>query len=112
MPRILALTLLALSAGFAVQGFADFCKWTDEHGVVHYAVTNIPGAVPHTSTYGLTNATLPYVLQIANLGVEGAVTANGAMRSGLNVANGHIVHPAVADSLDLEYHTVAEVLGF
>ena len=82
------------------------------HGVVHYAVTNIPGSVPHTSTYGLTNATLPYVLQIADLGVEGAVTANGAIRSGLNVANGQIVHPAVAESLDLEYHTVAEVLGF
>jgi alanine dehydrogenase len=82
------------------------------HGVVHYAVTNIPGAVPHTSTYGLTNATLPYILKIADLGVEGAVTANGAIRSGLNVANGAIVHPAVAESLDLEYHTVAEVLGF
>jgi alanine dehydrogenase len=82
------------------------------HGVVHYAVTNIPGAVPHTSTYGLTNATLPYILKIADLGVEGAVIANGAIRSGLNVAKGAIVHPAVADSLDLEYHTVAEVLGF
>ena len=82
------------------------------HGVVHYAVTNIPGAVPHTSTHGLTNATLPYVLEIADLGVEGAVTANGAIRSGLNVAGGHIVHPAVAESLDLEYRTVAEVLGF
>ena len=84
----------------------------EEHGVVHYAVTNIPGAVPHTSTYGLTNATLPYVLQLADLGVEGAVTANGAIRSGLNVAKGEVVHPAVAESLELEYRTVAEVLGF
>ncbi|MBT8203665.1 MAG: alanine dehydrogenase [Acidimicrobiia bacterium] len=84
----------------------------EAHGVVHYAVTNIPGAVPHTSTYGLTNATLPYILQIADLGVEGAVTANRAIRSGLNVANGAVVHAAVADSLGLEHHTVADVLGF
>ncbi len=82
------------------------------HGVVHYAVTNIPGAVPQTSTYGLTNATLPYVLQLADHGVEGAVGINGAIRSGINVAGGAVVHPAVAQSLDLEYRTVAEVLGF
>jgi alanine dehydrogenase len=82
------------------------------HGVVHYAVTNIPGAVPQTSTYGLTNATLPYVLQLADHGVEGAVNVNGAIRSGINVANGELVHPAVAESLELEHRTVAEVLGF
>ena len=82
------------------------------HGVVHYAVTNIPGAVPQTSTYGLTNATLPYVLQLADHGLEGAVTVNGAIRSGINVAGGMVVHPAVAESLDLEYGTVSEVLGF
>ncbi len=82
------------------------------HGVIHYAVTNIPGAVPQTSTYGLTNATLPYILQLADNGVEQAVAKNGAIRAGINVANGQIVHPAVAGSLDLEYHTVAEVLGF
>ncbi|NNJ48333.1 MAG: alanine dehydrogenase [Acidimicrobiia bacterium] len=82
------------------------------HGVVHYAVTNIPGAVPQTSTYGLTNATLPYVLQLADHGLEGAVQMNGAMRSGINVAAGAVVHPAVAESLDLEYGTVSEVLGF
>jgi alanine dehydrogenase len=82
------------------------------HGVVHYAVTNIPGAVPQTSTYGLTNATLPYVLQLADHGLEGAVAVNGAIRSGINVAGGMVVHPAVAESLDLEYGTVSEVLGF
>ncbi len=84
----------------------------EQHGVVHYAVTNIPGAVPYTSTYGLTNATLPYVLQIADLGLEGSVTANPAIRAGLNVAKGEVVHEAVARSLDLEYRPVAEVLGF
>ncbi|MDH3606606.1 MAG: alanine dehydrogenase [Acidimicrobiia bacterium] len=83
-----------------------------EHEVVHYAVTNIPGAVPHTSTYGLTNATLPYILQIADLGLAGSVSANPAIRAGVNVAEGEVVHPAVADSLDLEYRSVAEVLGF
>jgi len=82
------------------------------HGVVHYAVTNIPGAVPQTSTYGLTNATLPYVLQLADHGLEEAVQMNGAIRSGINVASGVVVHPAVAESLDLEYGTVSEVLGF
>ena len=82
------------------------------HGVVHYAVTNIPGAVPQTSTYGLTNATLPYVLLLADHGVEGAVQMNGAIRSGINVAGGVVVHPAVAGSLDLEYQPVSEVLGF
>ena len=75
-------------------------------------VTNIPGAVPQTSTYGLTNATLPYVLQLADHGLEEAVRMNGAIRSGINVAAGVVVHPAVAESLDLEYGTVSEVLGF
>src|SRR5439155_4198935 len=52
------------------------------HGVIHYAVGNIPGAVPHTSTYALTNATLPYVLEVAERGVRGAVRADRALRSG------------------------------
>jgi alanine dehydrogenase len=84
----------------------------EQHGVVHYAVTNIPGAVPQTSTHGLTNATLPYVLQLADHGVEGAVGKNAAIRSGINVAKGELVHAAVGESLDLEHRTVAEVLGF
>ena len=83
----------------------------EHHGVVHYAVTNIPGAVPHTSTYGLTNATLPYVLLIADMGLADAVTQHPSLRAGINVAGGEVVYPAVAESLGLEARSVAEVLG-
>ncbi|MFD0716998.1 alanine dehydrogenase [Paenibacillus sp. GCM10027626] len=68
----------------------------EKHGVLHYSVANMPGAVPRTSTIALTNATVPYALQIANLGVSGAIAANPALRSGVNTAGGHITCPAVA----------------
>jgi alanine dehydrogenase len=67
--------------------------------VTHYCVTNMPGAVPITATYALTNATLPYVLELAERGVEGALAASRALRLGVNVAGGEIVHPAVAQAL-------------
>src|SRR5690349_17326378 len=67
--------------------------------ITHYCVTNMPGAVPVTSTYALTNATLPYVLDIAERGVQGALTASPSLRLGVNVAAGEIVHPAVAEAL-------------
>ncbi|MDX6677026.1 MAG: alanine dehydrogenase [Solirubrobacteraceae bacterium] len=67
--------------------------------VTHYCVTNMPGAVPVTATYALTNATLPYVVEIAEHGVEGALTASASLRLGVNVAGGEIVHPAVAEAL-------------
>lgn len=73
------------------------------HDVVHYAVGNIPGAVPHTSTYALTNATLPYVLSLADNGVKGALETHPELRLGLNVIGSAVVHPAVADSLGLAY---------
>ncbi|HMH47828.1 MAG TPA: alanine dehydrogenase [Solirubrobacteraceae bacterium] len=69
-------------------------------GITHYCVTNMPGAVPITSTYALTNATLPYVSELAELGVEEALEQNDALRRGLNVQAGEITHPAVADALD------------
>jgi alanine dehydrogenase len=69
-----------------------------EHGVVHYAVGNIPGAVPHTSTYALTNATLPYVTTLAAGGLD-ALRGDPALAHGLNVHDGEVVHPAVADAL-------------
>jgi alanine dehydrogenase len=69
-------------------------------GITHYCVTNMPGAVPITSTYALTNATLPYVTELAELGVEEALEQNEALRRGLNVQAGQITHPAVADALD------------
>jgi alanine dehydrogenase len=69
------------------------------HDVVHYAVGNIPGAVPHTSTYALTNATLPYVLTIADEGVGTAVTNHPELLPGVNVVGSAIVNRAVAKSV-------------
>jgi alanine dehydrogenase len=68
-------------------------------GITHYCVTNMPGAVPITSTYALTNATLPYVIELAELGVDEALQRNETLRHGLNVREGQITHPAVADAL-------------
>jgi alanine dehydrogenase len=70
-------------------------------GITHYCVTNMPGAVPITSTYALTNATLPYVLDIAERGVREALDASPGLRMGLNVDRGEITHPAVAEALEL-----------
>jgi alanine dehydrogenase len=70
-------------------------------GITHYCVTNMPGAVPITSTYALTNATLPYVLELAEYGVEESLACNPGLRMGLNVKAGEITHPAVADALGL-----------
>jgi alanine dehydrogenase len=68
-------------------------------GITHYCVTNMPGAVPITSTYALTNATLPYVIELAQHGVAGAMERDPTLRLGLNVHEGKIMHPAVADAL-------------
>jgi alanine dehydrogenase len=68
-------------------------------GVTHYCVTNMPGAVPITSTYALTNATLPYVLAIADSGPQAAMAADPGLRLGLNVRDGQITHPAVSEAL-------------
>jgi len=72
-------------------------------GVVHYCVTNMPGAVPRTSTFALTNATLPYVRQLADLGVEKALAADPHLAAGLNVHAGTITCEAVARDLNLAY---------
>jgi alanine dehydrogenase len=68
-------------------------------GITHYCVTNMPGAVPITSTYALTNATLPYVMLLAEEGVERAIVRSPELRHGVNVRRGEIVHPAVAQAL-------------
>jgi alanine dehydrogenase len=81
-----------------------------KHGVVHYAVANIPGAVPRTSTIALTNVTLPYGLQIANKGVIRAVQQNKALLQGVNAAAGSITYKAVADSLGYEYVPAEQAL--
>lgn len=75
----------------------------EKHGVVHYAVANMPGAVPRTSTIALTNVTVPYALQIANKGAAKALADNAALRAGLNTANGHVTYEAVARDLGYEY---------
>ncbi|MFC0561219.1 alanine dehydrogenase [Halalkalibacter alkalisediminis] len=81
-----------------------------KHGVVHYAVANMPGAVPRTSTIGLTNVTIPYALQIANKGVETAVAENPALALGVNVANGVVTYSAVARDLGYELVSVEDAL--
>ena len=70
-------------------------------GITHYCVTNMPGAVPITSTYALTNATLPYVMDLAERGVSEALRESPGLRMGLNVKEGEITHPAVAEALEL-----------
>lgn len=70
-----------------------------DHGVVHYAVGNMPGAVPHTSTHALTNATLPYLAALAADGVTDAVLDDHALARGVNTFAGHVVNPAVADAI-------------
>jgi len=71
------------------------------HGVLHYGVGNVPAAVPHTSTYALTNATLPYVSAVADWGPMGAATRDPALRAGVNTVGGHVTYPAVAEALGL-----------
>jgi alanine dehydrogenase len=80
-------------------------------GITHYCVTNMPGAVPITSTYALTNATLPYVLALADLGVRGAIERDPGLRSGVNVAAGHVTYAPVAQGTGMDFTTVEEALG-
>ena len=75
----------------------------EKHGVVHYAVANMPGAVPRTSTIALTNVTVPYALQIANKGVYKAITDSESLKLGLNVAHGEITYEAVAKDLGYSF---------
>ena len=73
-----------------------------EEGVVHYCVSNMPGAVPHTSTYALTNATMAYALELADRGWK-AAAQNPALAAGVNLAEGRVTHAAVAAAHDLEH---------
>jgi alanine dehydrogenase len=80
-------------------------------GVTHYCVANMPGAVPVTSTFALTNATLPYVLSLADLGLEGAIETMPGLTPGVNVTQGKVTHPAVAEGTGTEYTPVEDVLS-
>ena len=70
-----------------------------ENEIVHYCVTNMPGAVPLTATVALNNATLPYVIELANKGIEEALAENKHLANGLNVKNFHIVHDSVKEDI-------------
>jgi len=78
--------------------------------VVHYCVANMPGAVPYTSTLGLTNVTLPYAIMLATKGWKKALKDDPELKLGLNIANGKIVYQYVADAFDMDYTPVEEVL--
>ena len=82
-----------------------------EEGVVHYCVTNMPGAVARTSTFALNNATLPFTLGLANKGYRRAMAENPHLKAGLNVANGKVTYKAVAEAHSLSYTAAEQALG-
>jgi alanine dehydrogenase len=99
-------------------GCIETCKPTTHEnptftidGVLHYCVANMPGAVPYTSTLGLTNATLPYAVQLANKGWKQACKDNKELELGLNIINGDVVYEAVSKAFDLPYTPVDQYLS-
>jgi alanine dehydrogenase len=80
-------------------------------GITHYCVANMPGAVPVTSTYALTNATMPYVLHLANAGVHGALADNPGLKLGVNVANGDVTYAPVAEAVGVRHVNVDVALA-
>ncbi len=82
----------------------------EKHGVLHYAVANMPGAVPRTSTIALTNVTIPYAIQIASKGAEKAIRENAPIKTGVNVVNGKVTFKAVADEFGYDYTDVDAAL--
>src|SRR5437588_11414854 len=79
-------------------------------GVVHYCVTNMPGAVPHTSTLALTNATFPYVMKLASMGAKSAIKSDEGIRQGVNTYDGHVTYKAVAESQNRPSVNVADLI--
>jgi len=82
-----------------------------DEGVVHYCVTNMPGAVARSSTFALNNATLPFIVKLAEHGIEDALRADPHLRDGLNIYRGRLIHPAVAEAQDKAFSEAAEVLA-
>jgi alanine dehydrogenase len=98
-------------------GCIETCKPTTHEnptyeidGIIHYCVANMPGAVPYTSTLALTNATLPYAIQLANKGWKKACADNKELKKGLNIIEGDIVYKGVADAFGLDYTDVEHFL--
>jgi len=79
-------------------------------GVLHYGVTNMPGAVPRTSTYALSNATLPYLRKLANLGIQEAVGRDPSLAKGVNIHRGKVTYRAVAEALELEHTPLDSII--
>jgi alanine dehydrogenase len=79
-------------------------------GIIHYGVANMPGAVPRTSTIGLTNATLPYAIEIANKGYKRAILENPEINPGANIVLGKVTFKGVAEAFDMKYTPVEDVL--
>jgi alanine dehydrogenase len=79
-------------------------------GIVHYCVANMPGAAPITSTWGLTNVTLPYIEAIAEKGLQRALAADPALALGVNVADGRVTCEPVAEAVGMEYTPLSQVL--
>ena len=99
-------------------GCIETCKPTTHEdptyvvdGILHYCVANMPGAVPYTSTLALTNATLPYAIQLANKGWKTACRENKELELGLNVVEGKVCYKGVSDAFDLDYTKVSEILA-
>lgn len=106
---------VAIDQGGSIETM-DRCTTHEEpyfmkHGVVHYSVANMPGAVSRTSTFALTNATLPYVLKLANMGAVEAMKADPALMKGLNVYKGKLTFQGVAEAQGLEYTPAEEAIG-
>jgi alanine dehydrogenase len=105
---------VAIDQGGCVEGIHETTHTDpvyERHGVIHYAVGNIPGAVPHTSTYALTNATLPYLLDLAGQGLAAACARDPALALGVNTLAGEVTHAVVAEALGAGYRPLADVLS-
>jgi alanine dehydrogenase len=102
----------AIDQGGCIEGIRETTHTDpvyERFGVLHYAVGNVPGAVPNTSTYALTNATLPYAVELATRGVRAAVDADAALAAGLNTLAGDVPNAAVAQALDRRTVALADL---
>lgn len=104
---------VAIDQGGSVETIDHVTTHTDptfeKYGVIHYSVANMPGAVARTSTFALTNATLPYALKLANLGYAEAIHSDIALARGVNVMHGKVTFKAVADALKLTYTPLEDI---
>ncbi|HKH03667.1 MAG TPA: alanine dehydrogenase [Acidimicrobiales bacterium] len=114
MPARAVVVDVAIDQGGCIEGIHETTHDDpvfERHGVLHYAVGNMPGAVPHTSTYALTNATLPYVRELAIRGLRGACEADPALALGVNTLGGAVTHDAVAGSLGQDHTPLADAFA-